>query len=436
MPVEVQWSIFDGSLLRRYWSQHAAQRSRAADITDKILVFHRGVKTVRAQGSYIMDKIDLLTGYLIWNPLSELLGKVMGAQAQSQAEKLSPMTNANETRPQEVQLTTQNTRARRGSLEHANAKVVQRVTLQAIMPDAASVIKNLFRTLTIQEPTFKDVVILYRRKPDTGGGSDEKDPKAEFNQDLARRNLVIKHFADIPMADAEMIFPDKRVLLQSACLGSILCFWHESFSCLRSQADQPIQIPQAELSQSAACRYIKPFILIQLAVTVVLAIVTVFSTLLQNKVSMSLMGTLASAVLGRAYQVYYSASLTKQRIQDDMTRRLYEKTLNAQEAVIADLLDEMAEQRLKEELLAYVLLLMHGDQITMTNLDHRCEVWLSKTFGLYLDFAIESTLPTLVEEGLIQEQKSGNEVLLQAQPLSKALQTLHQKWARLGRDKQ
>ncbi len=42
MPVEVQWSIFDGSLLRRYWSQHAAQRSRAADITDKILVFHRG----------------------------------------------------------------------------------------------------------------------------------------------------------------------------------------------------------------------------------------------------------------------------------------------------------------------------------------------------------------------------------------------------------
>lgn len=30
-------------------------------------------------------------------------------------------------------------------------------------------------------------------------------------QDLARRNLVIKHFADIPMADAEMIFPDKRV---------------------------------------------------------------------------------------------------------------------------------------------------------------------------------------------------------------------------------
>ena len=48
----------------------------------------------------------------------------------------------------------------------------------------------------------------------------------------------------------------------------------------------------------------------------------------------------------------------------------------------------------------------------MANLDHRCEVWLSKTFGLYLDFAIESTLPTLVDEGLIQEHQSGNEVML------------------------
>ena len=42
MPVEVRWGIFDGSLLRRYWSQRVDQRSRAADITDKILVFHRG----------------------------------------------------------------------------------------------------------------------------------------------------------------------------------------------------------------------------------------------------------------------------------------------------------------------------------------------------------------------------------------------------------
>lgn len=57
-------------------------------------------------------------------------------------------------------------------------------------------------------------------------------------QGMAQRNLVVKSFCDIPMADVEMIFPEKKV-------------------------------------------YIKPFILIQLVVTVALAIFTIVSTLVQ-----------------------------------------------------------------------------------------------------------------------------------------------------------
>ncbi len=55
---------------------------------------------------------------------------------------------------------------------------------------------------------------------------------------MAQRNIVIKSFSDVPMADVEMIFPEKKV-------------------------------------------FIKPFVLIQLVVTVVLAIITVVTTLLQ-----------------------------------------------------------------------------------------------------------------------------------------------------------
>ena len=55
---------------------------------------------------------------------------------------------------------------------------------------------------------------------------------------MAQRNIVVKSFCDIPMADLEMIFPEKKV-------------------------------------------YIKPFILIQLVVTIALAIFTIVSTLFQ-----------------------------------------------------------------------------------------------------------------------------------------------------------
>lgn len=57
-------------------------------------------------------------------------------------------------------------------------------------------------------------------------------------QDIAQRNIVVKSFSNIPLADLEMIFPEKKV-------------------------------------------YIKPFVLIQLIVTVVLAAITVFTTLWQ-----------------------------------------------------------------------------------------------------------------------------------------------------------
>ena len=57
-------------------------------------------------------------------------------------------------------------------------------------------------------------------------------------QGMAQRNIVLKSFSDIPMADMEMIFPEKKV-------------------------------------------YIKPFVLIQLVVTVVLAVITVVTSLVQ-----------------------------------------------------------------------------------------------------------------------------------------------------------
>lgn len=40
---------------------------------------------------------------------------------------------------------------------------VERITLKDLMPNASAVLRQLFKEITIQEPTFRDVVILYRR---------------------------------------------------------------------------------------------------------------------------------------------------------------------------------------------------------------------------------------------------------------------------------
>ena len=75
-PVEVNWDALDTSLLARFWAARPGERARAAPVADRILIYHRGVKTVRAEGRFIDDKVDLLVGYLAIGPLTRAVGAV------------------------------------------------------------------------------------------------------------------------------------------------------------------------------------------------------------------------------------------------------------------------------------------------------------------------------------------------------------------------
>ena len=79
------------------------------------------------RGLYIEDKIDLLMGYLVVNPLASLVGKVLGYKAKQKTKKYSPLTSSNQhsgvadLSRGEGEHTLE--AARRAGLEHPNAKV-------------------------------------------------------------------------------------------------------------------------------------------------------------------------------------------------------------------------------------------------------------------------------------------------------------------------
>ncbi len=83
---------------------------------------------VYARGLYIEDKIDLLMGYLVVNPLAALVGKVMGYKAKEKTKMYSPLTSNNQHTAVadlsrgEGEHTLE--AARRAGLEHPNAKVL------------------------------------------------------------------------------------------------------------------------------------------------------------------------------------------------------------------------------------------------------------------------------------------------------------------------
>jgi hypothetical protein len=81
---------------------------------------------------------------------------------------------------------------------------VQRRSLRSIMPDASKVFENFFQTLDIQEPAFKNVVVLYRRKvPDNPQRKSEYEP-------IRKHNVVRTVF---PLSSHASQSPHQRVAL-------------------------------------------------------------------------------------------------------------------------------------------------------------------------------------------------------------------------------
>ena len=75
------------------------------------------------------------------------------------------------------------------------------------------------KNITLQEPSFKEVVVLYRSKRNlkSTSSSSKSSPSKMSSEDrmkdiLDRRNLHLRCFRDIPMADLNLVFPDKKVI--------------------------------------------------------------------------------------------------------------------------------------------------------------------------------------------------------------------------------
>ena len=75
--------------------------------------------------------------------------------------------------------------------------------------------------------------------------------------------------------------------------------------------------------------------------------------------------------------MYYSATVQKQRISDDMTKAIYDRTRATQESVLYLLLEEMTDQHIKEVLLAYVTLLRSGACFSVSSPSFFCSGWPS-----------------------------------------------------------
>ncbi|GLC33366.1 hypothetical protein PLESTM_000053600 [Pleodorina starrii] len=346
LPVEVNWSFYDDKMLRAFWSstpERRSLRSLLPDMADRVLVFHRGITVAQASGLYTGEKLDLLVDYVITKPLTRLWNRLRGRPPPAPSSRSLNLTES----------------------RHQARKVVERRTLRLLMPTAWAVIKNFHKKLKLQEPAFKEVVVLYR-SANAKGRKKHKLPALQRpleqrqREILAGRNIHIKCFHDIPMADMDVIFAEKKV-------------------------------------------YLKMLTIIQMVITVVGGLAAALAVILKGDVvDMNVLWSSISLVAARCGQVYTSAQAERSKTIQDMVNILYDKTDDAQEGVVSMLLEDMADQQLKEAILTYGLLYSREAEMTEAMIDLDCERFLVKHFDLSVDFAVEDALPRLEQWGLVR----------------------------------
>ena len=205
----------------------------------------------------------------------------------------------------------------------------------------------------------------------------------QYRDQQERPGIHIKLFKDILRADLEMLFPDCRLRM-------------------------------------------KPFDKIKLALTGGGGTAGGLMATL-GKISAAVSPwTIAVAIGGFAALLWRQISkvfVQRTRYQATLARNLYFHNLDNNAGALAYLNELALDEEIKELLLAWAMLLIHGPQ-TIDQLDDHCEEWFAERYGIGIDFDIADALKKLQDFGLVEAR--GEEI--SALPATQVLPALRQRW--------
>lgn len=210
-------------------------------------------------------------------------------------------------------------------------------------------LRNLIGKVTIQEPTFEEVIVLYRKK----------SPKGQDD-----RAIQVKHFKNIPMADMELVLPEKK---------------NPSLT---------------------------PMDWVQFIVSVVIGLVTLVGSLEMPKADFWVVIAILSALAGYCAKIYFSFQQNMATYQNLITQSMYDKQLDSGKGTLLHLCDDVIQQEIKEVIIAYYILMENG-KATVEDLDSQCEELIQEEFGLQCNFEVMDALQKLERFGIVTRDSIG-----------------------------
>ncbi|KDP41867.1 hypothetical protein JCGZ_26885 [Jatropha curcas] len=307
LPIVVDESKLDKKLFTDYFSKNPHEN--LPYFADKFIVFRRGFGIDQMTAYFIKAKINTIL-WRMWKFFMRITGLKVCFKKSGTQHKKDP-------KPKPIQIHIE---------EDDSDLYVERIRIEKMNLSFS----NLIGQVTIQEPTFQSIIVVYRR------ASSKKETE---------RNIYVKHFRNIPMADMEIALPEKK---------------------------NPGLTPMdwVKFIGSAA-----------------VGLVTVIGSLHVRKADIRVIFAILSSVVGYCVKTYFTFQSNLVSYQSLITQSVYDKQLDSGRGTLLHLCDDVIQQE---------------------ELDLRCEDLIKQDFGEDCNFDVDDAVQKLEKLGIVTQDTAGN----------------------------
>ncbi|XP_066337196.1 uncharacterized protein [Miscanthus floridulus] len=325
LPIKVDESKVDSKLLTRYFREHPHDNLPA--FANKYIIFRRGIGIDRTTDYFFMEKVDVIISR-VWRSLLRI------TRIDRLFSKKLVLSRKDTKKTDEIN----------DDVEEPDL-FVERVRIEKMELS----IKNLLRKMTIQEPTFERMIVVYRR------ASSESKPD---------RGIFVKHFKHIPMADMELVLPEKK---------------------------NPSLTPMDWVT---------------FLISAVIGLVTLIGSLEMPKADIWVVTAILSGLIGYCAKIYFTFQANMVGYQNLITKSMYDKQLDSGRGTLLHLCDDVIQQEVKEVIISYYILMEQG-KATVQDLDLRCEQLIKEEFGMECNFDVVDAVKKLEKLGIVSRDSIG-----------------------------
>jgi hypothetical protein len=266
------------------------------------------------------------------------------------------------------------------------------------------------RRRRVKSDVFDDVVLLVAMKTPAEIGS-RRELRLLNRRKIVPGSVLLKYFRNIACGDLYALFPNARVVMST--------------------------FDKAFLGLPAIAGGIPILLKLYATISVLFLVAEIFlggsksvaDTDMKTAFA-ALMGIVALG--GFATQQWLKYQHRSLEYHMELTDNIYYRNINNNAGVFDYIIGTAEDQETKEAMLAYHFVRTAPTPPTAAELARRVEAWLSKTFGINLDFEITNALATLERFGLLRREEGR----LFVSPLDGAIAQLHRVWENFFANKQ